>query len=247
MSAGDLSSAGLVLVDPAGCVAVCGEDPRGSGFLTRTARAERRVAVIPGGPADAGYGERDLAADFDAVVEVGLSSPENGRSPSSSPYLFVPDGPTTRERRMINSPKPAERPLPWTLMGANDADHAALASELVEEVAPGGLVLLGEAGDLDGRSLEKVLSRSGCYIWRRREPSGYSESYRYLGALLCGAAPCAIDPSSPPASDTPGFSSVKSLRSALDAGGPGAIYEAARRSYLERENPGAALREVLRA
>lgn len=231
--------AALLLVGPAECV------DAGDELLALLEAARSRAVVLSEDAEGEGYGEHfRLPVRFDAVLDVGFVSQREKHKFEGVPYRFVADGPTRREERTIGAVTPAERKIPWAVVGYRVPEHVGMIVGLVQGLDPAGVVISPElAGDGD---LARVLASTNYAVWGAWGDSGYCESWRYLSALFCGAVPCKVDGFAR-APEAPGvFRSVESLFEGLRDGDFRGRYEAARGFYLSRGSLGERLEEALR-
>jgi len=257
LTAEDLGSTALLVESPGQCLETSGDEPT---FLSKLASAQKRILVSIG-PVDSPWYRGRLKKDipFDAVLDLGFTSQSDRHSEVSDvPYHFVFNGPTRDEEPLAEEPtNPAERTIPWMLVGPKSDRNRHLLAELFEHgVDPGGFCLLharlknmGAPGPmLGGPQFSAVLSKTRYYLWGAERNVPYYESFRFIESLLAGAVPCKIDPDlASEGPDIPGvYPSVGAFLTEVRHMGYRAMYRRARNFYVSRGRLADHLSEVLR-
>jgi hypothetical protein len=146
-------------------------------------------------------------AGLDDLLDLGL----HPQGPVSDvPLRFLCNGLTVREKREVMqqvSNRASRRPIPWVMVGMQTPARARLAADLVQHVAPDGFVYLpldnppaAPRRDLDAATLARILAHSQYAFWCSQHNPFYLESQRFRQALLAGAAPVKVLPSTAPVS-----------------------------------------------
>jgi hypothetical protein len=250
-----LAGATLGIVSPWECAQFVGNRER---FFARLSAAKKRITVLAEAVEIKWFSwQFRLPIRYDALIDVGFASQKHKLPPSFDlPYHFLFNGPTREEERTIKAASTSsKRPIPWAFVGHIREDRARLASELVEELDPGGFVFLPTAGAgvrkgkgmISPSSLANVLSKTRYYVWRSHHEFAYYESFRFIEAILAGAVPCKVDVGG--TWKQPGipnvFPSVQALRRCIESEGFPSMLGAAREFYLSRGRLADHLEEAL--
>lgn len=253
MGTDQLGDATVALVDPLGCSQEA-DDSRE--LFSRLSAARKRLAVLAEAAETDRFGRQfRLPIRYDALIDVGFVSQKEKLAGSDVPYLFLSDGPTSREKQTITQRKPSQRPIPWAVVGQNTEEQVRLAAELMEKLDPAGFVYLPNVGqearrryDQVGLSgLAAVLSETEYYVWGPDHDTAHYESFRFLEAVLAGAMPCKINRGvARKQSGVPGvFPSIKAFVASARREGFAPIQDSAREYYLSRGGLAGHLEEVL--
>ena len=198
MDTEQLEDSTVALVNPSECTLGLGNVKE---FLSRISVARKRVMVLAEAIENRWFKVQfRLPIRYDAVIDVGFLSQKDKLPDSDLPYRFLFNGPTQEEKRKIERTEPSRRTIPWAFVGHRRDDRFALAAELVERLDPGGFLFLPNPGTgvvrtngkIGPSGLEAVLSRTKYYVWTSHHTFMYYESFRFIEALLAGAAPCKI-------------------------------------------------------
>jgi hypothetical protein len=246
----------LGIVSPWECAQFIGSKEK---LFSRLSVAKKRVMILAEAVEAKWFGlQFRLPVRYDALIDVGFAS-QRDRLPSGFdlPYHFLFNGPTREEAQAIElALVPSERRIPWAFVGHTKVDRVKLAAELVNELDPGGFVFLPTPGSgvregkgmISPSGLAHVLSNTRYYVWRSHHEFAYYESFRFIEALLAGAAPCKVDiegtwkqPEIPNV-----FPSVRALRRCIESEGFAAMLGSARQFYLSRGRLADHLEEALR-
>jgi len=233
-AAGDLGDgiAGCtaLLVNPSEC-ALSGEP-----FVSGARAFGTRIAVLAES-VDTRWYRNQLATgvSLDAILDVGFVEQTAVEGP---PYGFVFNGPTGPELAAIEAHAPGARPIPWSFVGHRTDERVSLAARLVAELAPGGFVFLPRSkrvraggGTLDPAAVTAVLEQSEIYVWESHHSHLYYESFRFVDALVAGAAPGKIDARHAGAFEIPNVFETVAELAHRDAR---TLYDDARAWYLTR-------------
>lgn len=146
-------------------------------------------------------------AGLDDLIALGLHP--QGPVPGS-PLRFLCNGLTVGEKRAVMQQvrnRASHRPIPWVMVGVQTPARARLATDLVQHVAPDGFVYLpadnlpaARRRYLDAATWARILAHSQYAIWCSQHNPFYLESPRFRQALLAGAAPVKVLPSTAPVS-----------------------------------------------
>jgi hypothetical protein len=255
LDAEELGSTTLLVVSPGQCIETSGDGPA---FLSKIALAQKRILGSVGRVDHPGYGSRlKKGIIFDAVLDLGFTSQREGHAEVSDvPYHFVFNGPIRGEGPLAEEPtNPAERTIPWVLVGPKSDRNRNLLAELFEhDVDPGGFCLLharlknmaSPGPMLGGPQLSAVLSKARYYLWGGDSDVPYYESFRFIESLVAGTVPCKIDPDlAPEGLDIPGlYASVSAFEADVREIGYLAMYRRARDFYVSRGRLGEHLSEA---
>jgi hypothetical protein len=257
LAAEDLSNATLVVASPGQCIEASGDEPV---FLSKVACARKRILASVGPVHSPGYlGRLRRGIHFDALFDLGFASQADRHSDVSDvPYHFVFNGLTREEEPLAEEPaNPAERTIPWVLVGSRSDRNRDLLGALFEhEINPGGLCLLHARPNntvplepmLGGQQLSAILSKARYYLWGAERDVAYYESFRFIDSLLAGTVPCKIDPDLSAAGfDVPGvYASVSAFGTEVRDIGYSGMYRRARDFYVSRGRLGEHLSGALR-
>jgi len=253
LDAEDLGSTTLLVVSPGQCIETSGDGPA---FLSKVALAQKRILGSVGRVDHPSRLKKGIA--FDAVLDLGFTSQREGHAEVSDvPYHFVFNGPIREEGPLAEEPThPAERTIPWVLVGPKNDRNRILLAELFEHgVDPGGFCLLharlknmaSPGPMLGGPQLAAVLSKARYYLWSGDRDVPYYESFRFIESLLAGTVPCKIDPDlAADGLEIPGlYASVSAFEAEVREIGYLAMYRRAREFYVSRGRLGEHLAEAL--
>jgi hypothetical protein len=257
LAAEDLSNATLVVASPGQCIEASGDEPV---FLSKVACARKRILASVGPVHSPGYlGRLRRGIHFDALFDLGFASQADRHSDVSDvPYHFVFNGLTREEEPLAEEPaNPAERTIPWVLVGPRSDGNRDLLGALVEHgTNPGGFCLLHARLKntvptepmLGGPQLSAILSKARYYLWGAERDVAYYESFRFIDSLLAGTVPCQIDPYLTAAGfDVPGvYASVSAFDTEVRDTGYSGMYRRARNFYVSRGRLGEHLSGALR-
>jgi hypothetical protein len=246
LSAEDLGGTALLVVSPRQCIEASGDEPA---FLSKVASAQKRILASTG-PVDSQWYRRRLrrGIPFDAVLDLGFASQGDMHSEVSDvPYHFVFNGLTREEEPLAEEPaNPAERTIPWVLVGPKNDRNRNLLAELVEhDFDPRGFCLLHARLKnmpaavpmmLSGPQLSAVLSKARYYLWGTDRDVTYYESFRFIDSVSAGTVPCKIDPDlAAEGLDIPGvYASVSAFEAEVREIGHLAMYRRARDFYVSQ-------------
>jgi hypothetical protein len=253
----DLSNTTLLIVSPGQCIEASGDDPV---FLSKVACARKRILASVGPVHSPRYlGRLRRGIHFDALFDLGFASQADRHSDVSDiPYHFVFNGLTREEEPLAEEPaNPAERTIPWVLVGPRSDRNRDLLGALFEhEINPAGLCLLHARLKnsvppepvLGGPQLSAILSKARYYLWGAERDVVYYESFRFIDSLLAGTVPCKIDPYLTAAGfDVPGvYASVSAFNTEVRDTGYSGMYRRARNFYVSRGQLGEHLSGALR-
>jgi hypothetical protein len=208
--------------------------------------ARRRILVLAEAVETKWFASQfDLGIRFDGVLDIGFVSQAKKRRVRHVPYTFVFNGPTARERKIVESTvvSAETRPIPWAVIGHATSDRAALADELLRHCDPSGVVFLpplrpvrpGE-GLLSPADVQQILAVTRFYVWRSHHTFPYFESFRFIDAVLAGAVPCKIGAHSMEFDGVPLiFESVEEFAE-ITKDDPKACYDLAREFFLSADS-----------
>ena len=253
----DLSTTTLLVTSPGQCIEASGDEPV---FLSKVACARKRILVSVGPVHSPGYLARlRRGINFDALFDLGFASQKDRHSNVSDvPYHFVFNGPIREEEPLAEEPaNPAERTIPWVLVGPRSDRNRDLLGALFElQINPGGVCLLHTRPKnivppepmLGGPQLSAILSKARYYLWAAERDVLYYESFRFIDSLLAGTVPCKIDPYlTSTGFDVPGvFASVSAFDTEERDIGYSGMYRRARNFYVSRGRLGEHLSGALR-
>ncbi len=257
LAAEDLSNTTLLVASPGQCIEASGDEPV---FLSKVACARKRILASVGPVHSPRYlGRLRRGIHFDALFDLGFASQAERHSDVSDvPYRFVFNGLTREEEPLAEEPaNPAERTIPWVLVGPrNDRNRDLLGTLFEHEINPGGFCLLHARQKnmappepmLGGRQLAAILSKARYYLWGAERDVPYYESFRFIDPLLAGTVPCKIDPNLTAAGfDVPGvYASVSAFATEVREVGYIGMYRRARDFYVSRGRLGEHLSGALR-
>ena len=240
---GLLDGATMLVVDPLACFESVGD--KRARLSSRMSATRKRVMVLSEALKEGRLAEQlRLPVHHDALLDVGFVSQEEKLHGLSLPYHFLFDGPTYREKQMIEQLSPSQRRIPWALIGHRRRDSVRLVAELVEGFDPGGFVFLprsdGEvpvsSREIKPLKLASVLSETNYYVWGPYQDPAYYESSRFVEALVTGAVPCKIDGAAAREQlGIPGiFPSVAAFCEHIDSEGFASMLNTARDYYLDK-------------
>jgi hypothetical protein len=253
----NLTNAILVVVSPGQCIETSGNE---SAFLSKVAHARKRILASVGPVHSQGYLARlRRGIQFDALFDLGFVSQKDSHSQVSDlPYHFVFNGLTREEEPLAQEPaNPAERTIPWVLVGPRSDSNRDLLGALFEhQIDPGGFCLLHarlknmtpQEPMLGGPQLSAILQKARYYLWGAQRNGMYYESFRFIVPLLAGTVPCKIDPALTAAGfDVPGvYASVSAFDTEVRDIGYSEMYRRARDFYVSRGQLGDHLSGALR-
>jgi hypothetical protein len=253
----NLTNAILVVVSPGQCIETSGNE---SAFLSKVAHARKRILASVGPVHSQGYLARlRRGIQFDALFDLGFVSQKDSHSQVSDlPYHFVFNGLTREEEPLAQEPaNPAERTIPWVLVGPRSDSNRDLLGALFEhQIDPGGFCLLHarlknmtpQEPMLGGPQLSAILQKARYYLWGAQRNGMYYESFRFIVPLLAGTVPCKIDPALTAAGfDVPGvYASVSAFDTEVRDIGYSEMYRRARDFYVSRGRLGEHLSGALR-
>jgi hypothetical protein len=242
----NLNNTILVVVSPGQCIETSGNE---SAFLSKVAHARKRILASVGPVHSQGYLARlRRGIQFDALFDLGFVSQKDSHSQVSDlPYHFVFNGLTREEEPLAQEPaNPAERTIPWVLVGPKSDSNRDLLGALFEhQIDPGGFCLLHaprlknltpQEPMLGGPQLSAILPKARYYLWGAERNGMYYESFRFIVPLLAGTVPCKIDPAlTAPGFDIPGVcASVSAFDTEVQDIGYSEMYRRARDFYVSR-------------
>lgn len=248
----------LMIVMPSECIAVGGSN---AAFLSKVSATGKRLLLLSTALEDKKVkAQLELPIEYDAFVDVGIVYQKNKYLSTGIPYRFLFDGASRSERRTLERQPSGGRPIPWALVDVMKRTRAMLLAELVENLDPGGFVLLHKNREampelsgntswkLNSEDLSRILSRTKYYVWNSLPGFEYYESQRLRTALLSGAVPCKIDrPGSSGGLDVPWvFPSVSDLEVCIKKVGFKGMFQRSRKFYLSRGLLSENLEEVLK-
>jgi hypothetical protein len=229
----NLGDARLVIVNPVECAL------SGGSFIARASAARFRIMALAECAETKWYEDQfKVGLHFDALLDVGFTPQRDHHRFDDTPYRFVFNG-TSADDLFAVSPQ-EQRPIAWALIGHATLERARLTAALCERISPGGFVFLpvlgppSSEGMLSSDALRRVLRLSRLYVWRSHHGYRYYESFRFRDAILCGTAPCKIDPDTTEASVPGVYRSLDDLRRVLAEAGFQAMVDEAVSFYVSR-------------
>jgi hypothetical protein len=228
----------------------------GDGTLRRLNQAMRVVAVAAESAKTVWYSSQFGTLDhIDAFCDIGFIDQSRWNPVTDVPYHFVFNAALDEERARLRNIIESERSLDWALIAHMTPERARLANQLLIHLGSAGFLFLptlrpvrpGE-GMLSPGALHRVLRETFCYVWRSHHTHPYYESFRFLDAVLAGAAPCKID------AETDStllaipnvYPSVEALAKALEDRTATSLFDESRSFYLDQGTLSSHLEDLLR-